>query len=102
MLVKEFCNNDESGLFSQEFLDCLPKYCPDCGMPTEMSETLTGLRCSNARCPGKVGQRISAITTQLGIKDFGDARIESFLRKFKITNPLMIFSAVRCLQLRRQ
>jgi NAD-dependent DNA ligase len=61
-------------------------------MPMEMSEALTGLHCSNPKCPDKVAQRLVAIANKLGVKDLGDARAIDFIRKFQIDNPLLIFS----------
>ena len=92
MLVSVFCENNVDSVFDEDFLDCLPKTCPDCGMPMEMSETLTGLHCSNVRCPSKVIQRLVSITNALGVKDFGEARAEKFIYHFGITNPLNIFA----------
>jgi NAD-dependent DNA ligase len=91
MLVQSFCDN-RNDLFADEFFDCLPTVCPECGMPMEMSEALTGLHCSNPKCPDKVAQRLVAIANKLGVKDLGDARAIDFIRKFQIDNPLLIFS----------
>lgn len=90
MLVQVFCEN-RSTLFADEFYDCLPQVCPECGMPMEMSETLTGLHCSSPKCPDKVAQRLVAIANKLGVKDLGDARAIDFVRKFGVDNPLLIF-----------
>lgn len=91
MLVEVFCEN-RNDLFADEFYDCLPTVCPECGMPMEMSEALTGLHCSNPKCPDKVAQRLVAMANKLGVKDLGDARAIDFIRKFGIDNPLLIFS----------
>ena len=95
MLVKDFKEN-EGYKFSEDFLRLLPEYCSDprCGAPTEMSETLTALRCSNPRCPSKVAIRIVAMMNKLGVKDFGGKgkRVDDFISKFGIDNPLMIFA----------
>lgn len=91
MLVQAFCEN-RSDLFADEFYDCIPQFCPECDMPMEISEALTGLHCSNPRCPDKVAQRLVAIANKLGVKDLGDARAIDFIRKFGIDNPLLIFS----------
>ena len=95
MLVKDF-KESESYRFPQEFLSLLPDYCLDdrCGAPTEMSEVLTGIRCSNPRCPSKVAVRIVAMMNKLGVKDFGGKgkQCDKFISKFGITNPLMIFA----------
>lgn len=90
MFVEDFCNY-ESMSFPQDFFDCLPVECPDCGMPMEMSETLTGLHCSNYRCPSKVAQRLVAIANALGVKDLGESRARKFVDECGITNPLDIF-----------
>lgn len=91
MLVEVFCN-DNSPLFSEDFYSCLPKRCPICKMPMEMSEALTGLHCSNPKCHSKVAQRLVAMATQLGVKNLGDARAEKFVDNFGIDNPLLIYS----------
>ena len=75
----------------EEFYDCLPDECPECGSPLEMSETLTQLRCSNPWCPSKVAQRMVAIASAIGVKDLGESRALSFVRHFGIANPLMLF-----------
>lgn len=95
MLVKDFKSN-EGYRFSDGFLQLLPDYCLDerCGAPTEMSETLTGIRCSNPRCPSKVAVRIVNMMNKLGVKDFGGKgkRVDAFISKFGVDNPLMIFA----------
>lgn len=91
MLVQAFCEN-RSDLFADEFYDCIPQVCPECGMPMEITETLTNLHCSNPRCPDKVAQRLVSIANKLGVKDLGDARAIDFINKFGIDNPLLIFS----------
>lgn len=91
MLVSAFVN-DANPLFDDKFYACLPTECPVCGMPTEMSEALTGLHCSNPRCYSKVTQRLLAIANSLGVKDLGDSRAEKFILNFGITNPLDIFT----------
>lgn len=90
MLVSMFVQ-DQNQLFDERFFDCLPQECPVCGMPTEMSETLTGLHCSNPRCYSKVTQRLLAIANALGVKDMGEARAKKFITSWGITNPLLIF-----------
>lgn len=83
----------ESGYdLPEQFLDCLPDTCPDCGQPMEISEALTGLHCSNFRCPSKVAQRLVAIANKLGVKDLGESRAMGFVRKFRCPNPLWIFA----------
>lgn len=87
--IKE--NYDTYGLPSR-FADCLPEVCPTCGSATEISESLTGLKCSNPRCPDKLIMRIRAICQDIGILDFGESTIEKFLDYYEVTNPLNIFS----------
>lgn len=91
MLVPVFCQNADP-TFPRIFYDSLPKTCPECGYPMEMSEALTQLHCSNFRCPTKVAQRLVAIMSALGVKDMGEARAEAFVRHFGLTNPLVIFA----------
>lgn len=77
----------------EEFLNCLPENCPDsrCNALIEIQETLTGLHCSNPKCPTKVAKRIDAIAKTLGIKDLGIAKANGFINKHNTTNPLAIF-----------
>ena len=75
----------------EEFIDCLPEVCPTCGSLTEMSEVLTGLRCSNPRCSDKIAMRIKAICNSLGILNFGESTINAFLDYYDASNPLSIF-----------
>lgn len=91
MLVSAFVN-DGSPLFDDKFYECLPQECPVCGMPTEMSEALTGLHCSNPRCGSKVAQRLIAMANSLGVKNLGEARAMTWISTFGITNPLDIFT----------
>lgn len=91
MLVSAFVQ-DANPLFDEKFYECLPQVCPICGMPMEISETLTGLHCSNPRCYSKVTQRLLAIANSLGVKDLGESRAEKFILNFGITNPLDIFT----------
>lgn len=89
MIVEEFLKEHSS--FDNRFYEVLPSICPDCGFPLEMSETLTGLHCSNIRCVSRVAQRLMAMASQLGVKDLGEARANAFVSQHKITNPLYIF-----------
>lgn len=91
MLVSAFVG-EGSSLFNSKFYESLPTECPICGFPTEMSEALTGLHCSNPRCYAKVAQRLLAIANALGVKDLGEARAEKWIMNFDITNPLDIFT----------
>lgn len=91
MFVKDFVDSME-GQFPDMFLDCLPTECFECGSPMEMSETLTGMHCSNPRCKSKVAQRLYALCTNLGVKDLGKKRAETFIYSFGLDNPLLIFA----------
>ena len=93
MLVRDF-KAECSDMYPAEFLECLPEYCFNlsCGSPTEMSETLTGLKCSNPRCPDKIVKRITHIMGDLGIKDFGNSRAADFVASYGIRNPLAVFA----------
>lgn len=75
----------------EEFVMCLPTKCEDCGAPMEMSEVLTGLRCSNPRCKSKLVMRIRAICKDLNILSFGESTIEKFIEYYDVTNPLDMF-----------
>lgn len=93
MLVSEF-KDKMRGIYSEDFLDSLPSVCLDnrCEAPTEMSEVMTGLQCSNPRCPTKIARRILAITSMLGIKDLGAARANDFVSRHGVDNPLLVFA----------
>ena len=91
MFISDIKNNyDDYGL-PYKFAECLPAYCPTCGAPLEMRETLTGLTCSNPRCPDKIVMRIRSICTDLNILQFGEKTIEEFVNYHELTNPLNIF-----------
>lgn len=75
----------------EEFVMCLPDRCEDCGAPMEISEVLTGLRCSNPKCKSKLVMRIRAICKDLNILSFGESTIEKFIDYYDATNPLDIF-----------
>lgn len=92
MFVKDIKENYASYGLPEEFADCLPDICPTCGAPTEISEVLTGLHCSNPRCPDKIVKRIQAICNSCGILNFGEKTIESFLEYYDVHNPLQIFA----------
>lgn len=87
--IKE--NYNEYGL-PHEFAEILPEYCPSCGAVMEISETLTGLHCSNPKCKDKIVMRIKSICQDLGILSFGESTIEKFIEYYDITNPLYIFA----------
>lgn len=91
MFVTDLKSNYVAYGLPEKFVNILPSECPVCGSLLEISETLTGLHCSNPRCPDKLVKRIVAVCNDLNILDFGEARIEKFLRYYGATNPLDIF-----------
>lgn len=91
MFVQDFVVN-KYGQFPDMFLESLPTYCFDCNSPMEISEVLTGLHCSNPRCKSKVAQRLFALCQNIGVKDIGRKRAESFIDTYGIENPLLIFA----------
>ena len=92
MFISDLKENYNDYGLPVEFADCLPEDCPTCGAPMEMSESLTGLHCSNPRCPDKLVMRIKAICQDLGILNFGESTIEKFLDYYEVSNPLNIFA----------
>lgn len=74
-----------------EFLATLPTQCDTCGSDTEITETLSMLRCSNPSCLEKSVQRMVALLKDLGVKNMGESKCQSFLEHWGITNPLAIF-----------
>lgn len=91
MFVSDLKDNYIAYGLPERFVNTLPSECSVCDFPLEISETLTGLHCSNPRCPDKLVKRIVAVCNALNILDFGEARIEKFLDYYGATNPLDIF-----------
>lgn len=91
MIISEFCDN-KIGNFDDAFYESLPRFCPDCEYPMEMTEAITQVHCSNPRCPSKVVQRMIAMASSLGVKDLGESKAKKFLEKFETSNPLIIFA----------
>ena len=91
MIVSAFKSTAPSDI-PDEFLDTLPEICFDCGSPTEMTEALTQLKCSNPKCPCKVIQRLVSLAQDLGIKNLGESAARAFIDTFNTTNPLLIFA----------
>lgn len=92
MFISDLKENYNDYGLPLEFAECIPEDCPTCGAPMEMSESLTGLHCSNPRCLDKLVMRIKAICQDLGILNFGESTIEKFLNYYEVTNPLNIFA----------
>lgn len=91
MFVSSVKENYQSMGLPKRFADILPEFCEACGAPLEMSETLTGLHCSNPRCKDKLVMRVKALVQSLGILTFGEANIEKFLKTWNIDGPMDIF-----------
>lgn len=75
----------------ERFADILPEFCETCGAPMEISETLTGLHCSNPRCKDKMVMRIKALMNDLGIIKFGESTIEKFVDYYTPDSPMDVF-----------
>lgn len=75
----------------ERFVDILPSTCDECGSPLVISETMTGLHCSNPRCKNKLIMRIRAMCRDLGIVDFGEQTISKFIDYYGVTNHLNFF-----------
>lgn len=75
----------------KEFLACLPTECETCGAPTEITESLTKLCCSNPVCIEKSVQRLVALLKDLGVKNMGESRCRQFLECYSQINPYAIF-----------
>lgn len=86
-----FVTELESSELPQEFIDTLPAYCDSCGSQTEITETLTILRCSNPNCGEKSVQRLVMLLKDLGVKNMGESKCRKFLEYYDINNPYCIF-----------
>lgn len=92
MFISDIKDNYDAYGLPYEFAECLPEFCETCGAPLEMRESLTGLTCSNSRCPDKIVMRIKAICGDLGILYFGEAKIREFINYYGVTNPLNVLA----------
>lgn len=91
MFVLDIKENFDSYNLPQQFAEVLPEFCETCGAPMEISETLTGLHCSNPRCKDKMVMRIKALCNDLGILKFGESTIEKFIDYYEPDSPMDIF-----------
>lgn len=91
MFVSDIKENFDSYDLPQQFAEVLPEFCETCGAPMEISETLTGLHCSNPRCKDKMVMRIKALCNDLGILKFGESTIEKFIDYYEPDSPMDIF-----------
>jgi len=55
----------------QQILDAVPKQCPSCSSPTNLSEDWAHLQCPNDNCPAKFARRIEIYAKTLNMKYFG-------------------------------
>lgn len=88
MLVSELTTN----MLPQAFLDCLPKTCPFCGHPTEITPSLSALTCTNPLCKAKLNERMVAMLADLGVKNLGSSKCQSFIDKYNLNSPYAIFA----------
>ena len=79
IFINDLRRNYESMGLPEEFAFCIPDVCPDCGAPMVMSETLTGLHCSNPKCGSKLVMRIRQICKDMNVLYFGESAIERFI-----------------------
>lgn len=91
IFVEDLYNDYDKYGLEERFVTLLPKRCEECGSPLEISETMTGLHCSNPRCKNKLVMRLKAICRDLGIVDFGESTISKFIDYYGVTNPLNFF-----------
>lgn len=91
MFVSDIKENFDSYNLPQQFAEVLPEFCETCGAPMEISETLTGLHCSNPRCKDKMVMRIKALCNDLGVLKFGESTIEKFIDYYEPDSPMDIF-----------
>lgn len=91
LFVEDIKENYEIYGLPERFIDILPDRCDECGSPLEISETLTGLHCSNPRCKNKLIMRIRAMCRDMGIVDFGESTISKFIDYYGVTNHLNFF-----------
>ena len=91
LFVKDVKQNYENYGLPLRFVEVLPDDCEECGSPLAISETMTGLHCSNPRCKDKLIMRIRAVCRDLGIVDFGESTISKFIDYYGVTNHLNFF-----------
>lgn len=91
LYVEDLVSDYEKYGLPERFVNSLPVKCDECDSSLVISETMTGLHCSNPRCKSKVIMRIKAICKSLGILDFGESTISKFIDYYGVTNSLDIF-----------
>jgi hypothetical protein len=85
-----FVSDLQGSSFPQEFLNVLPTHCDCCGEATEITESLTILRCSNPLCGEKGVQRLVALMKDLGVKNMGESKCRQFMFNFDVASPYAI------------
>lgn len=91
LFVKDIKQNYENYGLPLRFVEALPDTCEECGSSLAISETMTGLHCSNPRCKDKLIMRIRSVCRDLGIVDFGESTIGKFIDYYGVTNHLNFF-----------
>lgn len=91
LFVSDIKQDIERFGLSTRFIEILPDICEECGSPLSISETMTGLHCSNPRCKDKLIMRIKAMCKDLNITEFGEASISKFIDYYGLTNHLNFF-----------
>lgn len=91
LYVEDLVSDYEKYGLPERFVNSLPIKCDECNSSLVISETMTGLHCSNPRCKSKVIMRIKAICKSLGILDFGESTISKFIDYYGVTNSLDMF-----------
>lgn len=91
VFVQDLKENCEGYGLPEKFVNILPDTCTECGSKLCISETLTGLHCSNPRCKSKLIMRTKALCKSLGVLDLGESTISKFIDYYGVTNHLNIF-----------
>lgn len=91
LFVRDIKQDYERYGLSFKFVNVLPDTCEECGSSLAISETMTGLHCSNPRCKDKLIMRIRSVCRDLGIVDFGESTISKFIDYYGVTNHLNFF-----------
>lgn len=73
------------------FLATLPSECPYCGSPTEITPSLSMLSCSNPTCKAKLCERMVAMLADVGVKNLGASKCQSFITAHNLNSPYALF-----------
>lgn len=91
MFISDIKENYNAYGLPLKFVEVLPEFCDTCGEPMEISESLTGLHCSNPRCKDKMVMRIKSLCKDLGVLNFGESTIEKFVDYYEPDSPMDVF-----------